>query len=153
MTDQFALSAPPSPTPLQPRALSLTQPWAWLVANGHKDIENRKIGFSHKSFRGEFYIHATVAESPVDHAHATALAHSRGIELPRPGDLQRGGIIGIARIVDIVRAGARHSFWHFPEQFGFIVADARPLPFVACRGALGFWRLPPAVLEQLGGSK
>ncbi len=26
------------------RALSLRQPWAWLVINGYKDIENRSCG-------------------------------------------------------------------------------------------------------------
>ncbi|MCG0445699.1 ASCH domain-containing protein [Pseudomonas aeruginosa] len=37
------------------KALSIRQPWAWLVANGHKDIENRDWA---TSFRGRFLIHA-----------------------------------------------------------------------------------------------
>jgi len=31
------------------KALSILQPWAWLVVNGHKDIENRTWG---TGFRG-----------------------------------------------------------------------------------------------------
>jgi hypothetical protein len=30
------------------RALSLRQPWAWLVANGYKDIENRSWRTNHR---------------------------------------------------------------------------------------------------------
>ncbi|MCP4687042.1 MAG: ASCH domain-containing protein, partial [Desulfobacterales bacterium] len=37
------------------KALSIRQPWAWLIANGYKDIENRSW---RTSFRGEFLIHA-----------------------------------------------------------------------------------------------
>ncbi len=37
------------------KALSIRQPWAWLIANGYKDIENRSW---RTNFRGEFLIHA-----------------------------------------------------------------------------------------------
>lgn len=37
-------------------ALSIRQPWAWLIASGHKDIENR----CWKTLRREtIYIHAS----------------------------------------------------------------------------------------------
>ncbi len=37
------------------KALSIMQPWAWLIVNGHKDIENRNWP---TRFRGPVYIHA-----------------------------------------------------------------------------------------------
>jgi hypothetical protein len=37
------------------KALSIMQPWAWLIVNGLKDIENRKWS---TDFRGEFLVHA-----------------------------------------------------------------------------------------------
>jgi hypothetical protein len=37
------------------KALSIRQPWAWLIANGHKDIENRSWN---TNYRGAFLIHA-----------------------------------------------------------------------------------------------
>jgi len=37
------------------RALSVKQPWAWLIVNGYKKIENRNWP---TSFRGRIYIHA-----------------------------------------------------------------------------------------------
>lgn len=67
----------PAPTfaYLPARALTLWQPWAWLVANGHKDLENRPIGFSHKSIRGQFWIHAGLQHAtdlPVGYAMSSA---------------------------------------------------------------------------------
>ena len=37
------------------KALSIRQPWAWLIVNGHKDIENRQW---RTHFRGKIYVHA-----------------------------------------------------------------------------------------------
>ena len=40
---------------LEMRALSIRQPWAWLIVNGHKDIENRSW---RTKYRGPFLVHA-----------------------------------------------------------------------------------------------
>ncbi len=37
-------------------ALSIRQPWAWLIINGYKDIENRSWP---TNYRGTFFIHAS----------------------------------------------------------------------------------------------
>src|SRR3972149_11819690 len=37
------------------KALSIIQPWAWLIVHGHKPVENRRWP---TSFRGQFLIHA-----------------------------------------------------------------------------------------------
>jgi hypothetical protein len=36
-------------------ALSIRQPWAWLIVNGFKDLENRSWS---TAFRGPVWIHA-----------------------------------------------------------------------------------------------
>lgn len=79
-------------------------------------------------------------------------------------DLTFGAIIGRARITGIIKPVAMTNTprenvlgvqrgtvpWHFPEQYGFVVADAKPLATpVPCRGFQGFWRVPAPVLEQL----
>lgn len=157
--DRFsAWVSAPDPAKFLPedlRALSFTQPWGWLVAHGHKDIENRKPGFSHKSFRGPFLIHA--AEKCTAKDFANTLRIVRGVtgepapfRIPAYDRQERGGIIGVARMVDIIppwepdgRPPARK--WHFPYQWGFVVKDARPLPFIPCGGALGFWKVTPDI--------
>ncbi len=37
-----------SPKLRSSRALSLKQPWAWLVVKGYKDIENRSWSTNHR---------------------------------------------------------------------------------------------------------
>jgi hypothetical protein len=47
-----------------------------------------------------------------------------------------GGIVGIAEIVGCVTK--YDSEWFF-GPYGFVLANARPLPFMPCRGMLGFF--------------
>jgi hypothetical protein len=144
------------------RALTLWQPWAWLVANGHKQIENRPRGFSFKSFRGDFWIHAATESTKQIASFLAADRLSRDIlgdtfRIPDARTLAYGAIIGRATITGIVLPHALEfeqfrepSPWHFPDQYGFRVENARPLATpVPCRGYQGFWRVPPAIVEQL----
>jgi hypothetical protein len=159
-------------------ALSLRQPWATMVARGVeidgrtvcKDIENRRWP---TSVRGSFLIHAAKGMTRAEHREAVDwIATALGIAsdalariLPGPRELPRGGIIGAARIVDVLPpcvhgcharpAGFRcpsapHRKWHMPDQHGFVLKDIRPLPFVACVGMLGFFSVPREVLDKLG---
>ncbi|HDU8694716.1 TPA: ASCH domain-containing protein, partial [Morganella morganii subsp. morganii] len=38
------------------KAISIRQPWAWLIVNGHKDIENRSW---RTKYRGQVLVHAS----------------------------------------------------------------------------------------------
>ncbi len=147
------------------KALSLTQPWAHAVIHHGKTIENRRWN---TKFRGEFLIHAAKKMTQDDYDVCSEVVDDVcGLTiLPEFGELQRGGIVGRATLVDVVHPqndippafrrypdgdGLTGSMWrwHFDAQYGFVLADVRPLPFVPCLGALGFWRVPPAVLRQL----
>lgn len=122
--------------------MSLTQPWAWLVVHGGKDIENRKWN---TKLRGEFLIHA--AKGMTDRNWWEAFEFTRGIGfteladlIPQPSKLPRGGIIGVAELVEVWEPTSNsRNRWHMPEQFGFQLRGVRHLPFLACKGALGFW--------------
>lgn len=118
------------------RALSIRQPWAWLIVNGHKDIENRDWS---TSYRGQVLIHAgkTMARRYYeDIATDLALRFGDRITLPAYELLERGGVVGAATITGCVSASS--SPW-FQGEFGFVMADARPLPFHACNGMLGYF--------------
>lgn len=153
------------------RALTLWQPWAWLVAAGHKNIENRPPGFSFKSFRGDFWIHAGTDNARSDEWWEDQWLTVRGVcdellgpdfVLPTLGELVFGAIIGRATITGIIppryemkgdvlfKSEAPPVPWHFPEQYGFKLESAvlleNPVP---CRGYQGFWRVPAPVLQQL----
>ena len=121
------------------KAISVIQPWAWLIVAGHKDIENRYLN---TNFRGPVAIHASrkvdvAAQIDVDHGIHPVTAKS--LTFKAPGHYAKGGIIGVADIVDCV-TGSRSDWFEGP--YGFVLANARMVDFIPCRGNLGFfdWR-------------
>jgi hypothetical protein len=104
------------------KALSIRQPWCHHILFDGKDVENRDWP---TRGRGWFLVHASKSE-----------AEDR--ELIRQKNMPLGGIVGIARIVDCVEQ--MDSEW-FCGRYGFVLRDAAPLPFVPCKGALGFFAL------------
>ncbi|WP_259659102.1 ASCH domain-containing protein [Burkholderia pseudomallei] len=129
------------------KALSIRQPWAWLIVQGFKDIENRTWP---TRFRGRVLIHASKGMTKAEYEDVELFAE--GLQLPAREDLERGGIVGVAMITDCVLPAHRKSIWHMAGQFGFQLADAKPVPFVECKGALGFFNVPhdiAAVLREM----
>lgn len=142
------------------RALSLTQPWATLVAIGAKSIETRSW---HTMHRGPIAIHA-----------AKKFPNDARCICPRPpfaaalGDevLYTGMVLAIANLVECFRFDERTErlirrrsalgnlpafeaeFGDFaPGRHGFVLRDVRrletPIPY---KGALGLWTLPDDLL-------
>ena len=116
------------------KALSVRQPWAFLIVNGLKDIENRTW---HTNFRGRVLIHAGKTLDPTD--TIARECEEMGIILPSDDELALGGIVGIATVVDCVERSA--SPW-YNGPFGFVLADSKPLPFFPLRGKLSFFDCP-----------
>ncbi|VVE90768.1 ASCH domain-containing protein [Pandoraea bronchicola] len=132
------------------KALSVRQPWAWLIVNGFKDIENRTW---RTGFRGRVLVHASKGMTRAEYEDVEdflryAVAGPR-ITLPVFDELDRGGIVGAATIIDCIPPERASSAWHMEDQFGFEISDARTIPFVPCKGALGFFDVPPDVAAQL----
>lgn len=125
------------------KALSIRQPWAWLIVHGFKDIENREwSGKCH--VRGEVLIHASRRCTAADYDAAVLFLKASWLmealaALPLRGELDLGGIVGTVRIVDAVREHA--SPW-FNGPLGLVLADAQPLKIHPCKGALGFFNVP-----------
>lgn len=123
------------------KALSIRQPWAWLVVNGHKPVENRTW---ETLYRGPLQIHAGLQMTRAD--HEACLIFMAGeprmaqiiSQMPRFEDFPRGGIVGQAELVACLR-DQESPF--FVGPFGFVLKDARPLPFLPCKGALGIFNL------------
>lgn len=115
------------------KALSIRQPWAWLIIKGHKDIENRSWP---TAFRGRVLVHAAKGMTTSEYVDADFFVCGGGIKLPRPRDLFRGGIIGMVDVVDCVTKS--DSPWFF-GKYGFVLQNPTPLPFLELRGQLGFF--------------
>jgi len=120
-------------------ALSIRQPWAWLILYAGKDIENRDWP---AKYRGPFLIHASKGMTRDEYENGVnTLEEIRpSLVLPPFEDLPRGGIVGSAVLADCVRES--DSPWFFGE-FGFVLRDATPLPFRPYKGALGFFQVNP----------
>ena len=122
------------------KALSIMQPWSWLIVAGYKDIENRSWP---TNYRGPVLIHAGKKFDP-DYADGQAWDWT---DIKRPRDFDQGGIVGEAEIVDCLTSSS--SRWFF-GPYGFVIRNARELPFRPCRGMLGFFEpdyspVPPKV--------
>jgi len=116
-------------------ALSVRQPWAWLIVNGHKDVENRTWC---TRFRGPVLIHAAKGMTRDEYDNADVAAAMNGVEIPPFAALERGGIVGVVEIVDCV---SRSSSDWFYGPFGFVLKNARWLLFRPCKGSLGFFHM------------
>lgn len=115
--------------------LSVRQPWAALIVEGTKPVENRTW---RTNYRGPLLIHA--GRKP------DVSAQRRYGDLVT-GALDFGGIVGVVELRDCVDNSA--SEWAFPEHIHWMLAEARRLPFVAMRGRLGLFRTPAVVADLL----
>ena len=114
------------------RALTVKQPWAWLIVQGHKDIENRS--WWRESARGErILIHAGQS---VDRRGIEA-AQEIGIELP-PEALHGGRIVGSVSVSGYVAES--DSPW-FIGPLGWTLAEPQMINGPHCKGRLGLWRV------------
>lgn len=126
-------------------ALSIRQPWAWLIVNGFKDIENRDWP---TNFRGELLVHASKTLSRSDYDETVEDLQALGLyppSLPAYDAMERGGLVGWTRVVDCVEH--HRSPWKMAGGYGFVLRDSRPMPFVPFKGRLGFFNVPKEAIQ------
>jgi hypothetical protein len=128
------------------RALSVRQPWAWLIVNDYKDIENRKWS---TRYVGPLLIHASKGMTDDEYddvadwlADEPRLQH---IKLPERKLIERGGLVGIAHCNGSVDQCA--SPWFF-GPYGFVLSQARAFPLVPFKGQLGFFDVPADLITS-----
>jgi hypothetical protein len=132
---------------MEMKVIVVRQPWAWLIVNGHKDIENRSW---RTRYRGALLIQAS-ANLPSKAAleEYRAFAKKRGVTLP--DEFETGGVVGIATLKDCVSKSP--SKW-FEGPIGWQLEKPRRLKFIKLKGRLGIFDPPNAVqkrvMEQLG---
>jgi ASCH domain len=124
-----------SPTLENYRALSIRQPWAWLIVNGYKDVENRSR-LTH--YREGLLIHAGLDKSEFNDGMADYIKRKYGVDIP--DTLELGGVVGVVDVVDCSNVHTSPWFVKRKGNFAWILSNQRRLPFRACKGALGFFR-------------
>src|SRR5262245_47650072 len=132
-----------------PLAISIKQPWVDLIFRGLKDIEVREWRVER---RGPVLVHAS---NTIDWKTVELLAYDHASELPR------GGLVGIAEIVDVIEFDRRtwldlmlrHRIVHPPVRepiYGVVLGEV--IPFrkrISCRGRLMFFPVPTSVESQV----
>ncbi|MGC5012562.1 hypothetical protein ACLQ2R_17500 [Streptosporangium sp. DT93] len=149
------------------KAITIKQPWAWAIAHGGKDVENRTWGTSHT---GLLAIHAGAAwakEGAYDRQVIAAAQASKDekscydpplhVEIEvgsgrasrvRPTDPRyiRSAIVAVAEVENMGVCEGYCSLWAIPGQHHWRLTNVRPLAQpVPCKGRLGLWNLPDAV--------
>lgn len=118
-------------------ALSVWQPWAWLLLHG-ADVENRRWPLPWRMKGQSVVIHACKRDSYREYALAKRMAAAAGIVIPAPGELAYSAGIGTVVFSGCVEES--DSTW-FQGPFGWTVADPREWAApVKAEGALGFWK-------------
>ncbi len=138
------------------KALSIRQPWAWLIVNGYKNIENRTWALP-KTFTvpQRIYVHAGLRMDRltrtdwyrlIEKMSRTAYAH-----LMDEGGFKKAVALGaIVGEVDIVGQGESDSRWAVPGQHHWHLGNGwrgwseppnayeTPIPY---KGRLGFFEV------------
>jgi hypothetical protein len=130
------------------KCISIRQPWAWLIINGEKRIENR----TWKSrYTGPLLIHAAKGMTAEEYKYAIG---RRSYELLEAGNkdtsaaidqshLQFGGIIGITTMTGYIEknspAEMKIPYWS-PDHYGWKLGE-NPirLPFRPYKGQLNLF--------------
>jgi hypothetical protein len=127
-------------------ALSIRQPWAWMILHGGKDIENRNWS---TRVRGRVLIHAAKGMTQDEWSNAWYFSSGSGANVKAVetrltrNNIERGGIVGSVEIVDCVASS--DSRW-FMGRYGFVLRNPTPMPFVPYKGQLGFFQVPDALI-------
>ncbi|MCD9821188.1 ASCH domain-containing protein [Bradyrhizobium japonicum] len=103
------------------RVLSIRQPWAHLIIEGIKPIENRTWLVD---YRGPILIHASRTRDP-------ALIAQHGLDADA---LVYGAVIGRADLIDIVEWHA--SPFYVPGNFAWVLANPHRIKPIPLRGRL-----------------
>jgi hypothetical protein len=125
------------------KALSIREPWAWLILHAGKDIENRNWSCP---ARGRIAIHAskTFDQQGYEYVRREFL----DIVTPEPDEFQLGGIVGT-----VEHRGCVTDFfsrWFF-GPVGHVLSDPKPCLFVPWPGRLFFFQVPDSVISYVMG--
>jgi hypothetical protein len=134
------------------KALTIHQPFAWMILAGHKGVENRTRS---TAYRGPLAIHAARRSERWMAVVPDLIA--AGYEVPVQLPFQ--AILGVVDLVDVIRFDPRQGRFCDPYgladdpfatgPFCWIVENPRPLPEpIPCSGQTGLWLLSSDVQQQ-----
>jgi len=128
-------------------AISMMQPYAWLFCRGYLTIDDRSRS---TAIRGPVAIHAS---KRFHEPYYEFIRKRINWPLPEIQELEYGGIVGVADLVDCLAAspqGAKPDLRraHFGAQgfHGFVFKNPRFQTLIPYRGNVGFFQVPDDVV-------
>ena len=127
------------------KALSIKQPWMWLILNHFKDIELRTWN---TKFRGYFALHASKTFDSWGYNYVSAIQ-----TMPLKNLFERGKILGIACLYDVIEFEEYNKFYEYrarhlnnPSLFvgnqkGFVLQDIKSIPPIEMKGKPNFFNI------------
>ena len=113
------------------KALSIKQPWAWLIVNGYKDIENRN---RNTSVRGKIAVHASQSFDWGGYIFIKKVFPY--VRMPKADEFPSGGFVGTVEIDGV--ATRSDSPW-FSGPYGYVLKNPVKTEFIPGRGMPGFF--------------
>ncbi|GAB6393605.1 MAG: ASCH domain-containing protein [Treponematales bacterium] len=119
------------------KALTVKNPWAWLIIHGEKDVENRSW---RTNYRGRLLIHASKRPEEIEPSLPGQTTAEEIILLSALGESEpyNGCILGSVELADCVlhskSAWAEEGAWHWILR--------NPVPFdkpIPAKGSLWLW--------------
>jgi hypothetical protein len=133
------------------KAISLLQPWASMIALGHKRVETRSWA---TTYRGPLAIHASRGQRDGREFHQAERDAGKPLT-----PLPYGAIVAVVRLAGIARteqirgqldAKELELGDYTPGRFGWILEDITPLPTpIPCAGALSLWEVPEKIADAV----
>lgn len=121
------------------RGLTIRQPWAWLIAHGHKQFENRTWW---TDYRGPM---AIVAGKGTDR-EGYEVARQLGIQVPETLPI---GILAVVDLVDIRPVNEERQDPFATGPYCWRLERPRLLPSpVPFRGGLGLMKIPAELVQD-----
>lgn len=125
------------------KALSVRQPWAWLIVHGYKDVENRSWL---TDYRGELLIHACKTfERDALEWILSKFPTLRGAMPLKKQDYDLGGLIARVTLVDCTNRCK--SPW-FTGPYGWVLENPIATAFIPYKGRLGLFEIEDTLLNE-----
>lgn len=134
------------------KVLTIKQPWAQLIADGIKDVENRTW---QTHYRGRILIHAAGTPQLLRLNQLLTKAQKKAVE--QRGKIvdylchkwQNGAIIGSVEVYDVVKND--ESIWAEAGPYNWLLRN--PILYtnaLPVKGKLGLWEIDDELVKDLG---
>lgn len=128
-------------------AITVRQPWAWMIAHAGKDVENRSWVPPWRAVGKPLAIHAARGFDLGGYYRIPEV----GVRLPAAAELRFdcGCVVAVCVLGDYLLPRGVAEGWHEAMQVGWRLLSVVPLeqPVRGATGRLGVWTLPAAIKD------